>query len=104
MKRIMLAAAVGLWAAEVCAQSAYRVATDLGQVIGSEEACGLAFDQAAIEAYIAANVPADAMDFTVTLNAEANVLRRRIVDWPKSRVTAHCAQIARVAKTYGFVK
>lgn len=104
MRGRIVAAVLSLGCGTAVAESPYRLATDLGQVLGSEEACSLSFDQAAIEAYIEANVPADAMDFTVTMNAEANVLRRRIRDWPESQVAAHCAQVRRVAKAYGFVK
>jgi DhnA family fructose-bisphosphate aldolase class Ia len=81
-----------------------NLATELGSVLAAEEFCGLSYDQAAIAAWIEKRIKADDMGFPSTLNmmtmgAEAQQKRMNA-----SRKTAHCAQIVRIAKSFGFVK
>lgn len=64
-----------------------QVAMDLGVVIAAEEACGLAYDQAAIEAFVDKHVAADDMGFQhsqhddgwvqVSIGPDGPVYRRR---------------------------
>lgn len=84
------------------AASSFELATQLGSVLSSEKLCGLAYDQAAISKWIEANVPADDMDFTDNLNAVISVASYR--DMEPSQQTAHCVQISRVAKSFGFTQ
>lgn len=104
MKRIVLVLGLGLCATQAGAQSSTRIALALGELLGSEQACGLAFDQPAIEAFIAKNAPADDLRFASTMNTSASVTPDQIEGMTQSQRTAHCAQIRRVAKAYGFVK
>jgi hypothetical protein len=81
-----------------------QIATALGSVLASEKACGLSYDQAAIAAYIEDNVSAEDMSFTSTLQMMTAGQEMQIADLSPSSKTAHCTQVARVAKSYKFVK
>lgn len=75
----------------------------LGTLIGSEDYCGLVYDQAAIEGWIEGNIPADAMDFPQTLEMGVTSETYTQNDRSPSAKTAHCAAVSRTAKHYGFV-
>lgn len=81
-----------------------QLATSLGSVIGSEEACGLSYDQDAIAAFIEKKVQADDMKFPSTLNMMVDGSRYNLGQMSQSAKTAHCAQIKRVAKSFAFTK
>lgn len=80
------------------------VANSLGSVIASEEACGLQYDQDAIKRFIDAKVPADDMGFPNMLNMMTQGASYSIRSMSASAKAAHCRQIERVAKSYGFAK
>lgn len=77
-------------------------AVALGSVLASEEVCGLTYDQRAIEAYILKNVKADDMQFPSTLQTMTQGQMYQLKEMSKSQMTAHCSQIRRLAKSYGF--
>lgn len=79
-------------------------AMSLGTLIGSEEYCGLTFDQAAIEAWVEKNIPADAMDFPqhMSMGHDAEIYQQS--SRSPSAKTAHCAGVTRTARHYGFLK
>jgi hypothetical protein len=79
-----------------------QIAMDLGSVLGSEEACGLEFDQSAIAGFIEDKVAADDMSFASNLQTMTMGQEYQLADYSKSALTAHCTQISRVAKSYGF--
>lgn len=81
-----------------------EIATNLGSVLASEQKCGLSYSQPAIEAYIEKNVPADDMDFPSTLSMMTQGSEFQMRDMSQSALTAHCSQIKRVAKSYGFTE
>lgn len=81
-----------------------QLATQLGSVLASEELCGLAYDQAAIEAFIEKSVKADDMGFASTLKLMTTGQDFQNKSLTTSGRTAHCAQIRRVVKSYGFTK
>lgn len=80
------------------------IAMNLGNVIASEEYCGLSYDQEAIQSYIQKNVRADDMGFPGSLNLMISGSSYTIKQLSKSAKTAHCAQISRIAKSYQFIK
>ncbi|PHP66528.1 signal recognition particle [Zhengella mangrovi] len=80
------------------------VAQNLGTVIGSEEACGFSFDQSAIAAFIETNVAADDMEFMSNMNLFVSGTVRETEQFTQSQKTAHCTQIERVARSFGFLK
>jgi hypothetical protein len=90
------------------AQSAW--ATDpnlwlqLGNVIGSEEFCGLHYDQDAIKFFIEKHVDHDDMQFIGDLDMHVSVIESHNKEMSTSQKTAHCAQVTRVARSYGFIK
>ena len=100
-----LAVALGL-AGPAVAQSfdTLQKAQALGSVLAAEEVCGLSYDQAAIEAWIAANIPADDMQFAGQLAMMTKGGEFELQDMGASARTAHCTQIRRVAGSYGFTK
>lgn len=82
--------------------SSTNTAIALGTVLASEEICGLTYNQDAIGKYIEQNVAADDMQFASTLQMMTDGTRLNLQEMGKSQLTAHCAQIKRVAKSYGF--
>lgn len=83
---------------------ALQVAMNLGNVIGSEEFCGLTYKQAAIEDFIAKSVDEGDMSFNSTLEMAVGSQRIQNKEMTASQKTAHCAQIRRVAKKHGFTE
>jgi hypothetical protein len=77
---------------------------NLGMTLASEELCGLHYDQDAIAAFIEKKVPADDMSFAGSLNIMTIGSGVQIKEMSPSSLTAHCAQMKRVAKSYGFIK
>ena len=86
------------------AGSSTDIADQLGQVLGSEQGCGLDYDKNAIEHFISEHVDAGDMDFTNSLGLETRVMERQIKQMSQSSLAAHCTQIRRVAKQNGFIK
>lgn len=82
---------------------ALDLAGQLGLVIGSETACGLSYDQAAIAAFITANVPPDQLDFAGYLQIEIDMETDDFQDMTTSAKTAHCAAVTRSARHLGFI-
>ncbi|WP_247653367.1 signal recognition particle [Pannonibacter phragmitetus] len=81
-----------------------RKAQQLADVLGSEAACGLTYDQEAISAYIDKAIPADDMSFTSNLNMFVSATEFQLQGMSTSAKTAHCTQVRRVAKSFGFLK
>lgn len=79
-------------------------ARELGSVLGSEASCKLSYDQAAISAWIDDNVRADDMGFPSMLDMMTMGSRMQVGDMSESSRTAHCRQIERTARHYGFIK
>ena len=78
-------------------------ANNLGSVIAAEEMCGLSYDQQAIAAWIEQNIAADDMSSAGTLQTMVQGHEFQDRSMSTSQRTAHCAQIRRVARSYGFV-
>lgn len=106
MYRILFAAVLAAASSPALAQGleSKKLASDLGAVLASEEACGLSFDQSAIAAFIEAKVPADDMSFASTLSLMTKGQEVQIEEMSASSKTAHCTQIKRVAASYGFIE
>lgn len=106
MKGVLIGAAalVAAWAVEARADNSSMIAFDLGDVIGSEKACGLSFDQEAIARFVETKVPSSDLRFTDRMGKSARIMESRIDKFGSSQKTAHCVQVRRIAETYGFVK
>ena len=76
----------------------------LGTILGSEQFCGLTYDQSAIQAFIEKNVSADDMRFASELNSMATGTKYQNKEMTPSEKTARCTQIQRVAKSFGFIR
>lgn len=94
-----------LMTAPVAAQSmsSMTLANNLGTVLASEEFCGLTYNQSAIKAFIEKSVKADDMSFPSTLSSMTMGAKYSLKDMSPSDKTARCAQVARIAKSYGFI-
>jgi hypothetical protein len=93
---LAIAAAAVLMPASGYAKDSSDLALALGTILGSEEFCGLDYDQAAIQAFVRKRVSPDDMGFPSSLES---MTAETMSDSAK---TAHCTQIARIAKSYGF--
>jgi hypothetical protein len=92
------------WAGTASAQDSSQVALSLGNVLASEELCGLHYDQDVIKKYIDSHVRADDMDFIPTLRLMTEGSRYQNQQMSPSTKTAHCEQTTRVARSYGFIQ
>lgn len=81
-----------------------NIARELGTLLASEEMCGLRYDQDAIATFIEEKVADDDMSFASNLQMMTEGQAFGIKDMSASARTAHCTQIRRVAKSYGFIK
>ncbi len=104
MLRAALIVVAMMAATTASAKDTTTLALNLGSVLAAEEGCGLEYDQAAIAAFIQKSVPADDRGFPSTLNMMTDGSKVQFDRMTTSSKTAHCAQIKRLAKTYGFVK
>ena len=106
MKLVLVFAALAATVIPAAAQGfeSMQTATSLGTVLAAEEFCDLSFDQSAISAYIESKVPADDMSFPSTLQMMVQGSEFQQKEMSKSAKTAHCTQVARIAKSYGFTE
>lgn len=106
MRILVISAVLIAISAPSLAQSldSMTLANDLGSVLAAEEACGLSYDQAAISSFIEKNVPAEDMSFPSLLQTMVAGHEYSWPDMSRSAQTASCAQIGRIAKSYGFTK
>jgi hypothetical protein len=81
-----------------------KAASSLGNVLANEEACQLVYNQAAIATWIEQNVAETDMEFPEALARNVRVFKRELADQSPSERTAHCVQVRRVAKTFGFIE
>lgn len=98
--------AATLLAAPAAAQDfkSMQLANELGSVLASEELCELQFDQSGIAAFIEKRVKPDDLAFAGNLKAMTSGNGYQLKSMSASAKTAHCTQIRRVAKSYGFTK
>jgi hypothetical protein len=80
-----------------------ETASNLGNVIASEEFCGLYFKQDAIRIFIEKSIDSSDMGFPSMLNTMILGTKYQFNEMSKSQKTAHCAQVSRIAQKYGFV-
>jgi hypothetical protein len=81
----------------------FGVATALGDVLGSESFCSLHYNQDAIKKFIDEHVDKNDLEFTSTLKMMTSGSQYQNRSMSPSEKTAHCAQITRVARSYGFI-
>jgi hypothetical protein len=95
-----------MFSTTACADSmkSMSLANDLGNVLASEEPCGLKYNQDAITMFIEKKVEDDDMGFPSTLNLMVIGSKAQIDDMNESQKTAHCTQIKRIAKKYNFTE
>lgn len=104
--RMALAAALAATTGPALAMDdlqAMQAAAALSTIIGSEQACGLTYDQAAIAAWITANVPPERMDFASTLQLLTMGQEHKVTKMSRSALTAHCAAVAASARHNKFI-
>ena len=82
----------------------FVIANNLGSVLASELFCELTFKQEAITNFIEKNVAADDMSFPPALQLMIGGAKFSLSEMSVSARTAHCAQIRRIAVSYGFIQ
>jgi hypothetical protein len=93
--------------ATLFAGAAYAVESpdyELQTMLGSEEACSLHYDQAAIERFMTKYFKPDNMEVVSTMAVMVNGNKILVGQMSPSTLTAHCAQVRRAAKYYGFTQ
>jgi len=101
---LALALVTVVFVPKVATADSMQVAVELGSVLGSETFCSLSYDQGAIQALIEQHVKADDMAFASTLNMMTTGTSIQNEEMSPSRKTAHCSQMSRVARAYGFIR
>jgi len=77
-------------------------ANSLANVLGSEDACHLSYDQGAVERYVQHYTDQNGPALDLGLLVEGNRVVVQGMD-PRTR-TLHCIQVRAAAKLYGFIK
>lgn len=106
MKNLLIATAL-LLPSTALAQSQFQsmqLAQELGTLLGSEQHCGLAYNQNAIEKWIDQKTDPSDMGFASTLNLMVEGTQLQLQSQNQSSRTAHCRSIRRTAKHYGFIE
>jgi hypothetical protein len=80
-----------------------QLATQLGGLLASEGFCGLSYNQTAIEKFIDERVAADDLSFPSTLSLMTEGASYQLEDMSESSRTAHCRQVERLARNFGFI-
>lgn len=80
-----------------------RTASELGAMLGAEAGCGLAYDQAAIDAFIDAEVPPDAMEFPGYLTLMTDNAASTVAAMSDRDRATHCHAVERTARHFGFI-
>lgn len=96
---VLLSSSAGAWGD----LDRMKLSSALGDVLASEKPCGLSYKQDAISKFIDSKVPANDMDFPSHLSMQTTGRGVMIKEMSESAKTAHCRQIERVAKSYGFI-
>lgn len=81
-----------------------KMAVTLGSVLGSEAACGLSLDVAAVEAFVAARVDPAEMSFANALGMVSRGTATEVEAMTEAAKAAHCKAIAESAAHYGLLK
>jgi hypothetical protein len=85
-------------------EDAVAVAVSLGEVLGSEDFCGLKYDQGAVRNFMDKNVRKDDTEFTSTLRMVTGWTHYQDNSMSPSAKPAECDAIQRVARSYGFIR
>lgn len=78
------------------------LAEPIAMVLGAEEPCKIPVDRAAVDAYIVANVPPDAIMFADTLNGQTMLQEMTIKRMSEASLQAHCTTVRRYAESAGL--
>jgi hypothetical protein len=99
---ILTIALVATTASFAQADTSWSKAENLGIILGSESACGVTLDVAAIKQWIGTNVDASDMKFTNNLGLQSRVMQRSFTEMSPTFKEAHCAQIRRLVEKLGL--
>lgn len=100
-KKAALTALVAMMVTGPCL--AADLTRDLGSLIAAGTTCGLVYDQAAVNGWIAKNAPADDMHFAPLLASTVHLAGLVQADMDATTKSAFCSQSKRVAETMGFL-
>lgn len=80
-----------------------EAAENLGNLLASEDMCGLSYDHDAIDAYVDANVDHTDMGFAGNLTSFIAMADMMLGDHSETARRAHCRAIEGTARHHGFI-
>ena len=82
----------------------FNLANELGMILASADHCGFAFEREAVDAYVAARVPPDAVGFASDLHGAVTVANLTLPSQSDTVKAAHCAVVGQTARHFGFME
>lgn len=86
------------------ADGTYDLARTMAALLAAEKPCGLTYSQAAIAAWITANIQPDDLDFAPTLQTLTAMASYSFDDMSASQKTAHCMAVRQSAVHLGLME
>jgi hypothetical protein len=81
-----------------------EAAYSLADMIASEKACGMSFDQEAVKAWAEKAIAAEEPSMSVAMGFYLDGMRGRVERMQGSEKTVHCQRIERLARQRQFIK
>lgn len=103
MNRFHILALIATVATPAHAEDSFPFALKLGDLIASEQTCGLSYDPDAVNAFIDQNVAADDIGFPDTLGMTTRSAARKQKDLAGIAKSAHCHAVERIAREHKFI-
>jgi hypothetical protein len=104
MKTKLAALALLLMSSGAASADDWDIKVQLGTVLGSDKACGLVFNQDAIQAYIVDHIKDIDPMFTSSLTDYIEATRSTTIpEMSKGVLDAHCVLVRKFAEQHGFI-
>jgi hypothetical protein len=103
MRTALVVLAFSVSATASLADDRYNLLLGLGNVLAAEQLCDLAYDQTALVNVIDQRVAPDDLAFPDDLKTYTRVAGREQDGLSESSKAAHCAQVARLARTLSLI-
>ena len=104
MDRLAIAVLGGLFAGAAQADfNSMIFANELGTILGSERACGLSYNQDAVQRLIDDRVDPSNLGFASELSTMIMGSEYMANDWSGSAKAAQCRAVENTAREYGFI-
>lgn len=80
------------------------ISYDVGLIVGTAPLCGFKLDEDAVSAFLAANIPAEMLDFPMWFNMHKSYHRREFEEQDEFGRRLYCEAVERSARTLNFLK